>query len=121
MKHPESCVFCKVIAGKIPSTKVYEDENVVCIRDIHPQAKVHLLVIPKHPVASLEEAFPENGESQGQMVGRLFEVGTKIARQQDLLPDGFRCVINTGASGGQTVFHLHLHILGGELLRGSFG
>ncbi len=119
--HPKDCIFCKVIDGVIPSTRIYEDEGFICIRDIHPQAKVHLLVIPKAPIASLEEVFPERGENKAALLGQLFDVAAKIARQQGLLPGGFRSVINTGSLGGQTVFHLHLHILGGEPLRGSFG
>ncbi len=120
MVHAEDCVFCKIISGKIPASRLYEDEKFICIRDARPQAKTHLLVIPKEPIASLEEAFPEQGEGQSELVGKLFEVGTRIARQQGLLPGGFRSVLNTGLSGGQTVFHLHLHILGGESLRGQF-
>jgi histidine triad (HIT) family protein len=121
MIHSEDCVFCKIIDGKIPATRIYEDKKFICIRDIQPQAKVHLLVIPREAIPSLEEAFPEKGEGNSELVGQLFEVGTKIARQQGLLPGGFRSVINTGIAGGQTVFHLHLHILGGEALRGHFG
>lgn len=113
------CLFCKIILGEIPSPRVYEDEKFICIRDIRPQAKVHLLVIPKAHIASLEEAFPEKGVHQSELVGELFAVGTQISRQQALLPGGFRAVINTGRNGGQTVFHLHLHLLGGEALPAS--
>jgi histidine triad (HIT) family protein len=115
------CLFCKIIRGEIPAPKLYEDENFVCIRDIRPQAKTHLLVMPKEHVASLEAAFPDEGESRATLVGKLFEAGTKVARQNGLLPGGFRAVINTNDDGGQTVFHLHLHILGGGALRDHFG
>jgi histidine triad (HIT) family protein len=107
----KGCIFCKIIAGEIPSPKVYEDPDFICIRDIQPQAKIHLLVIPKQHVVALDT-------SPASLTGRLFEVGTQIAREQGLLPKGFRSVINTGPDGGQTVFHLHLHLLGGEPLSG---
>jgi histidine triad (HIT) family protein len=116
-----SCIFCKIVRGEIPSPRVYEDERFIAIRDIRPQAKIHLLVLPKEHVASLDEAFPENGKSRAGLVGELFEVGARIARQHGLLPGGFRAVINTGREGGQTVFHLHLHLLGGEALREQLG
>ena len=110
-----------MIQGVIPVTRVYEDELCICIRDISPQARTHLLLIPKEHVASLDSAFPEKGASSAPLMGQLFERAVSIARQQGLLPGGFRVVINTNENGGQTVFHLHLHILGGEPLQGSFG
>ncbi|HUP57191.1 MAG TPA: histidine triad nucleotide-binding protein [Bdellovibrionota bacterium] len=109
MNTSADCVFCKIIAGKIPSPRVYEDERFICIRDIRPQAKVHLLVVPREHVVSLETAGSE-------LVGAMFESARKIAFQEKLLPSGFRSVINTGVAGGQTVWHLHLHLLGGETL-----
>ena len=121
MSQHESCIFCKIILGQIPSPRVYEDSQFICIRDIHPQAKTHLLVIPKQHLASLEEVYPENGAHHAQLVGSLFEVATRVARQEGLLPGGFRSVMNTGLQGGQTVFHLHLHLLGGEPLGATFG
>ncbi len=107
------CIFCKIIDGKIPSPRVYEDDRFICIRDIRPQAKTHLLVIPRKHVVSLEQA-------EGALVGEMFDAAKKIALQEKLLPSGFRSVINTGVGGGQTVWHLHLHLLGGELLGESF-
>jgi histidine triad (HIT) family protein len=115
------CLFCKIVRGEIPSPRVYEDERFICIRDIRPQAKIHLLVLPKKHVAGLDEAFPEKGPSQAELIGELFAAGAKVAHQQGLLPGGFRSVINTGRDGGQTVFHLHLHLMGGESLRDQFG
>jgi histidine triad (HIT) family protein len=112
----DDCIFCKIIGGSIPSPRVYEDDQFICIRDIRPQAKVHLLVVPKEHIASLDAAFPAKGPKHGELVSQLFEVGVKIAREQKLLPSGFRSVINTNEGGGQTVFHLHLHLLGGETL-----
>jgi histidine triad (HIT) family protein len=114
------CIFCKIVRGEIPSPKLYEDDRFIAIHDIRPQAKTHWLVLPKEHISSLDEAFPAQGRSQYQLVGEMFEVGTKLARQSGLLPGGFRSVINTGHDGGQTVFHLHLHVLGGEVLRDHF-
>jgi len=116
----KDCIFCKIVRGEIPSPRVYEDDRFIVIRDIRPQAKTHWLVLPKVHVASLDDAFPVHGPTQAALVGELFEVGTKLARQNGLLPGGFRSVINTGSDGGQTVFHLHLHVLGGEVLREHF-
>jgi histidine triad (HIT) family protein len=115
-----TCLFCKMIQGDIPVTKIYEDDSCICIRDINPQAKIHLLIIPKQHIESLAAAFPEQGVALASLMGSLLEKATLIARQQGLLPGGFRTVINTDENGGQTVFHLHFHILGGERLRGSF-
>jgi histidine triad (HIT) family protein len=110
------CIFCKIIRGDISSPRIYEDENFICIRDICPQAEVHLLVIPREHVRSLEEAVPVDGGAHSEMLEDLLAVSTRIARSQGLLPGGFRAVINTGVDGGQTVFHLHLHVLGGRAL-----
>lgn len=108
-----NCIFCKIATGAIPAPKLHEDDRCFAIRDIRPLRQHHYLVIPKAHVASLEQAFPAGGAGQGDLVGCLFKAGTEVARKQGLLPDGFRAVINTGAGGGQTVFHLHLHILAG--------
>ena len=120
MSEAIDCLFCKIISGAIPSPRIYEDADFICISDIRPQSKHHYLVLPKKHVSSLDQAFPESGESQALLVGKLFETATRIAREKKLLPGGFRAVINTGQDGGQTVFHLHLHILGGEALGGEF-
>ena len=110
------CIFCKIVRGSIPAAKLYEDAEFICIRDIQPQAKTHLLVIPKDHVPTLADAFPTEGPAKTKMMGRLFEVATQIAREQGLLPAGFRSIINTNHAAGQTVFHIHLHLLGGEPL-----
>ncbi len=112
------CVFCKIIAGVIPSPRVYEDESIVCIRDIQPHAKKHLLVIPKQHIHSLNEAFPEGAAGEIELMGRLLKVGVHVARLEGIADTGFRSVFNTGKNGTQTVFHIHLHILGGEMLGG---
>ena len=105
------CIFCKIIAGEIPSAKVYEDENVFAFRDINPMAPTHILVVPKEHVASVSELNEENIALAGNC---LLAVG-KIAAQEGLT-GGYRVVSNCGADAGQTVKHLHFHILGGKRL-----
>jgi histidine triad (HIT) family protein len=116
----KDCIFCKMVQGSIPVTKLYEDEDFFCIRDIQPQAKVHLLLIPKIHIPSIIDGYSEN-ENMNSLVGSLMKAATRVAKQEGLWPGGFRSVINTGENGGQSVFHLHLHLLGGEVLRGRFG
>ena len=107
----ENCLFCKIINGVIPSTKVYEDELVYAFRDIAPQAPTHILVIPKAHIASVAEI---NGDNSG-VVSHIFEVIAKVAEAEGLT-DGYRVVSNCGDHAGQTVHHLHFHILGGRQL-----
>ena len=106
-----SCLFCKIIEGTIPSTRVYEDEYCIAFADIHPQAPVHILVVPRRHIDSLAESLAEDRDLFGCLLGAV----TEIARQKDLT-SGYRTVINTGADGGQTVEHLHLHLLGGRAM-----
>ena len=106
----ENCIFCKIIAGQIPSKMIYEDEVCVAFSDMSPQAPMHLLVIPREHFASLEKAE----KSQKETLGHLLLTCAEIARQQGLAEKGYRIVINTNNDGGQTVFHLHLHLLGGR-------
>jgi len=103
------CIFCKIVAGTIPSKKIYEDEQVYAFADIDPKAPVHILVVPRRHIASLAETTPEDG----LLLGRLLVLASEIA-QANSLDKGFRVVANTGPDGGQTVDHLHLHILGGR-------
>lgn len=107
----EDCLFCKIAAGEIPSSKVYEDESVFAFRDIAPQAPVHILVIPKTHFASAGEVTPENSA----LVARCFEAIAKIAVQEKL-GSGFRVISNCGPDAGQTVPHIHFHILAGKKL-----
>ena len=107
----ENCLFCKIIAGDIPSTKVYEDDSVLAFRDIAPQAPTHILVIPKTHIASVAEVTAENSA----VVAHIFEVIAKVAAQEGL-ENGYRVVSNCGDHAGQTVHHLHFHILGGKQL-----
>lgn len=105
------CLFCKIIAGIIPSTKVYEDETVFAFRDIAPQAPTHILVIPKAHLSSVNDITAENSA----VVAHIFEVIPQIAKAEGL-EGGYRVVSNCGAHAGQTVHHLHFHILGGKEL-----
>ena len=108
----DNCIFCKISSGEIPSPKLYEDENFFIIRDIAPQAKVHLIAIPKCHVAHIDEMTSE----QALLIGKILEKVSHM--QQELgLTNGYRVIINQGADANQTVQHLHIHILGGELLR----
>jgi histidine triad (HIT) family protein len=107
------CLFCKIIAGDIPSDKVYEDEQVLVFKDINPKADVHLLMVPKKHLASLNEVETDDDPLMAHML-RLLPV---LAKKQGL-NDGFRTIINTGEGGGQIIFHLHIHLLGGRNLPG---
>lgn len=101
------CIFCKIVAGQIPSKRVYEDEEVIVFHDIHPIAPVHFLIVPRLHVASLAQC---DAEHEG-LLGRMLLMTSKLAGEQGL--DGYRTMINTGESGGQEVFHLHVHVFGG--------
>lgn len=107
----ENCLFCKIVAGVIPSTKVYEDETVLAFRDINPMAPTHILVIPKCHIGSVAEITAENSG----VVAHIFEVIPTIAAAEGL-ENGYRVVSNCGSDAGQTVHHLHFHILGGREL-----
>ena len=106
----ESCIFCRIVAGEIAARRVYEDDQVVAFEDLSPQAPTHVLVIPRRHLASLLDAEP----ADEALLGRLQRVATEIARQRGHDHGGFRVVTNTLADAGQTVFHLHVHLLGGR-------
>ncbi len=106
------CIFCKIVAGEIPSAKVYEDDQVLAFKDIEAQAPVHILVIPKKHIGSILEVKPEDA----QLMTHIVEVIQKIAAENGLDQSGFRIAVNTGRDGGQTVPHLHFHILGGRAM-----
>ena len=103
------CLFCKIIAGQIPSSKVYEDENVFAFRDIAPQAPVHVLVVPKKHMANVLECDKET-------MACVLEAIKTVAKQENLAEDGFRVITNCGVNGCQSVAHLHFHVLGGQKL-----
>jgi histidine triad (HIT) family protein len=105
-----NCLFCKIVAGAIPSTKVHEDDLVVAFRDIAPRAPTHILVIPRDHIASAAVLTEEHG----LMLGRLFATAADLARSEGIADAGYRLVSNVGAWGGQTVDHLHFHLLGGR-------
>ncbi len=104
----DNCIFCKIVRGEIPSKKVYEDDDLYAFHDIHPAAPVHFMIIPKQHIASLLDAEG----SHEALLGKMLLAAPKLAKEQGL-PNGFRTVINTGKGGGQEVFHLHIHIIGG--------
>lgn len=102
------CLFCKIVRGEIPGKKVFEDDELFAFHDIHPVAPVHFMLIPKAHIASLTET----NDSHTALLGKMLLLAPKLAKEQGL-NDGFRTVINTGKGGGQEVFHLHIHIIGG--------
>ena len=110
-----SCLFCKIVAGQIPATRVYEDEAILAFNDIHPQAPFHWLVIPKTHVATLNDFTA----SQDSLVGRLLLTAKRIAADHGL--PGYRVAMNVNREGGQVVFHAHLHVLGGRPMAGALG
>ena len=106
----ENCIFCKIVAGEIPSTRVYEDDKCIAFNDLHPQAPTHVLIIPREHLDSLDKA----SASRADLLGHLLIVAADIARAQGSAENGYRVVINTNKDGGQTVFHLHVHLLAGR-------
>lgn len=108
----DSCIFCKIIKGEIPSEKVYEDDKIFVFKDINPEAPVHLLIIPKKHIESVNAL----DESDGELIGYIFNVAKKVAKQFQISEDGYRIVTNCGKDGGQTVYHIHFHLLGGRSL-----
>jgi histidine triad (HIT) family protein len=106
------CLFCKIISGDIPSKKVWEDEHTYAFEDIDPKAPTHVLIIPKEHLPGLKEATPSDAE----IIGRCHLVAAKIARERKI-EDSYRTVLNVGPGSGQSVFHLHVHLLGGRTLR----
>lgn len=105
----DDCIFCKIVDGTIPAEKIYEDDEILAFNDINPAAPVHFLLIPKLHIASLSET--EEGHTH--LLGKMLFLAPQLAKQQGCT-DGFRTIINTGRVGGQEVFHLHIHILGGH-------
>ena len=107
----DECIFCRIIERRLPARIVFEDDEIVAFEDTHPQAPIHTLIVPRRHLASLKDATPDDAP----LLGRLFLVATQLARERGLEPRGYRTVINTGTWAGQSVFHLHLHILGGRV------
>ena len=109
---PSDCLFCKIIAREIPSSVVYEDERVLAFNDINPQGPTHVLVVPKQHIPSLNDLSPEHDRIVGELVRRA----AAIAKERGIDAGGFRTVFNTNRDAGQTVFHVHLHLIGGRAL-----
>ncbi|HOX66295.1 MAG TPA: histidine triad nucleotide-binding protein [Burkholderiaceae bacterium] len=108
MNADPNCIFCKIVAGQIPSRKAFEDEDVLVFHDIHPWAPVHLLIIPKEHIATHADVTPEHE----RLLGKMLLLVPKLAKEHGA-DNGFRTIINTGRDGGQEVLHLHMHVIGG--------
>lgn len=108
----DDCVFCKIAAGEIPAERVYEDGSVVAFRDLNPQAPTHVLVIPRRHIATLNDV----AEDDAATIGRLFVAAREVAEREGFAEQGYRTVLNCNEAGGQTVFHVHLHLLGGRMM-----
>ncbi len=113
----DDCLFCSLVAGTIPSTRVFENERIVAFRDIHPDAPVHIQIIPKRHITSLADAT----DTDADLLGEILLVARDIAAQEGIAETGYRCVINTRKHGGQLVPHLHLHVMGGRQMGESHG
>ncbi len=108
MSSDPACIFCKIVAGQIPSKKAYEDAELLAFHDIHPWAPVHVLVVPKQHIATLSDITPEHEA----LLGRMLALAPKLMRELGVI-NGYRTLINTGRDGGQEVYHLHMHVMGG--------
>jgi len=106
------CIFCKMVSGEITPDTVYEDDDVLAFRDMNPQAPVHVLVIPKQHVATINDLDADSSA----LVGKMMMAAAKIAQQEGFAEQGYRTIMNCNAHGGQTVFHIHLHLLGGRVM-----
>jgi histidine triad (HIT) family protein len=111
----QTCLFCRIVAGELSADRIYEDDEVLAFKDIHPQAPFHCLVIPKSHVATLNDFLPQ----QSALLGNLLLIAKRIAAEHGL--PGYRVAMNVNREGGQVVFHAHLHVLGGRPLKGALG
>lgn len=111
------CVFCQIVAGKLPSDIVYQDEEVIAFHDINPQSPTHMLIIPKKHISSLAEL----AEGETSLMGHMVNIANQLAKREGVAQSGYRLVVNCGQEGGQLVPHLHLHLLGGRQLSGTMG
>lgn len=111
------CIFCKIVAGTSPANRVYQDDRVTAFRDIRPAAPTHLLIVPNRHIESVNDLT----EADEALVGHLFSVARSLAQQEGIDRSGYRLITNTGPDGNQTVFHLHLHLLGGQRMRYPMG
>jgi len=111
------CVFCQIVAGKLPSDIVYQDEEVIAFHDINPQSPTHVLIIPKKHISSLAGL----AEGETSLMGHMVNIANQLAKREGVAQSGYRLVVNCGQEGGQLVPHLHLHLLGGRQLSGTMG
>lgn len=112
-----NCIFCKIIKGDIPSKKIYEDDKVLAFYDVNPEAPIHFLIIPKNHIKNVSQINEENS----QVISHIFKTISKITKELSIDEDGFRVITNSGENGGQTVDHLHFHVLGGRKLEVKLG
>jgi len=108
----QNCIFCKIAAGKQEAVLLYQDEDVTVFKDINPQAPLHVLIIPNKHISSINEATPEDQV----LLGKLLLTGSRVAQEQGLADKGYRLVVNSGRQGGQTIFHIHVHLLAGRYM-----
>lgn len=113
----DSCIFCKIVSNEANADIVYRDEQVTAFRDLHPVAPTHILIVPNRHIDSVNELEAEDE----QLVGHIYTTAGKLAKEEGVDEDGYRLITNTGVDGGQTVFHLHLHLIGGHRMRHPMG
>ena len=111
------CIFCQIVAGKVPSEILYQDEEVIAFRDINPQAPTHLVIIPQKHIPSLAHL----SQAESPVIGHMVNIANQLAKREGISESGYRLVINCGKQGGQLVPHLHMHLLGGRKLRNELG
>ncbi|SFL25816.1 histidine triad nucleotide-binding protein [Halanaerobium salsuginis] len=109
----EDCLFCKIAAGELATEFIYSDDQVVVFKDINPQAPVHLLIVPRRHIKDLNNIV----ETDAELIGHIYQIAAKLAAEYDIADSGYRLVSNCGADGGQSVFHIHFHLLGGRELQ----
>jgi histidine triad (HIT) family protein len=114
---PDDCLFCRIIAGELPSDRLYHDHEVTAFRDINPAGPVHILIVPNRHISGVDAL--EAGDEP--LVGRLFSLARQLAEQEGIQDSGYRLIINNGPDGGQVVYHLHLHLIGGRRMRYPMG
>jgi histidine triad (HIT) family protein len=113
----ESCIFCRIIAGQAPGEKLYSDEQATAFRDIHPVAPTHVLIVPNQHIASANDLT----EADEPLIGHLYTIARQLAQAEGIAQSGYRLILNTGRDAGQAVFHLHLHLIGGQRMRFPMG
>lgn len=113
----QDCIFCKIVSGEVPAKKLYQDDLVTAFRDIHPAAPVHILIVPNRHLTSVNQAEQDDEAA----LGRMFTTARRLAEQEGVAETGYRLTINTGPHAGQVVFHLHMHLMGGQRMRHPLG